>query len=549
MVMKALLGKAGRPAMDLGSGGWLAAGGRRAVSVRNRVVRARCWRGVALAVSLALLGAQSPRLALAIPATPVLTLYRTNNALDVPFYAVAEVAARGSRARPAGSLAQGTSVIPCLVVRAGRPLVDAGGVPWVGFEVVVDSRRATRASAATFRAALAARRGREVRNHHCPAGVRTVLDARNLYAMDKAPWFDPQPAPSRPAVSPGSDLDAIVRAFHGSPHCTAVQQYLIGRRDALARAWARFAAEQAGRWPTARLERARHLDYAMRTALFEAHLGRGCSAYGACERMAIALSLRNRAGEACSPRQGCRYRGDIAGVAAEPSQYNIWDEYLTQISGLASCFLRPDLAGDDDAGRLQAMYDQSRPDIEAILFGGDRALAVAFAGVTGGSPRNLRHYYHPPAMGKCFPGHPRIEYMTGAVARRGSDFALIANRRVEVGARREGGFAFRTVSIDDQAERDVIQTSDDYPGFVLDARQVKLRPVERCRPYGTPASCGFVSVGRHRRVPPWLASGQPLALTCRARTRGESCAEPSQTATVTVGGPCDVLFQPVAGVP
>ncbi len=542
MVMKAWVGKSGHLARARGRGG-------RVMPTKNQAARPGRSRGVALAVSLGWVGVQLPGLALAIPATPVMTLYRFNSALDIPFYAAADVAARGSRAKPVGSLAQGTSVIPCLVVRAGRPLVDAGGVPWVGFEVVVDSRRATRASAATFRAALAERRGREANNHHCSTGATSLLDVRNLYAMEKAPWFDPPPGPSRAAVSAGSDLDAIVRAFHGSPQCAAVQQRLLGRRAALARAWSRFAAEQAGRWPAARLERARHLDYAMRTALFEAHLGRGCSAYGACERKAIALSLRNRASAACSPRQGCRYRGDIAGVAAEPSQYNIWDEYLVQISKLASCFLRPDLAGDDDARRLQAMYAQSRPDIEAILFGNDSALAEAFAGVSGGSAGGLRHYYHPPAMGKCFPGHPRIEYMTGAVARRGRDFALIANRRVEVGARSEGGFAFRTASIDEQAERDVIQTTDDFPGFVLDARQVKLRPAAGCRPFGTPAGCDFTSVGRHRRVPSWLASGQPTALTCRARMRGESCAEAPQVTTVTVGGPCDVLFQPVAGVP
>ena len=50
------------------------------------------------------------------------------------------------------------------------------------------------------------------------------------------------------------------------------------------------------------LARAQHLDYTMRTALFEGHLERGCNAYGACERNIVALSIRNRALERCRAR-------------------------------------------------------------------------------------------------------------------------------------------------------------------------------------------------------------------------------------------------------
>ena len=38
-------------------------------------------------------------------------------------------------------------------------------------------------------------------------------------------------------------------------------------------------------------------------------------------------------------------------------------------------------------------------------------------------------------MGKCFPRHDRVEYMSGAVAENGGDFALIADTRIQVGAR------------------------------------------------------------------------------------------------------------------
>jgi hypothetical protein len=191
----------------------------------------------------------------------------------------------------------------------------------------------------------------------------------------------------------------------------------------------------------------------MRTALYEGHLDRGCSAYGACERNIVALSIRNR-GNSCLGGQGCGYPGDFQGVSSKVSQYNIWDEFLTQISGLTSCFLREDLSGEgvrstaeapldfnaDYYKKIRAMYEQNVEEVERILFGDDRDLAKVFPGTPLGDLKRLRHYYHPPAMGKCFP-EPRVEYMSGAVASRGDDFALIANTRIRCGegARRDVG--------------------------------------------------------------------------------------------------------------
>ena len=126
-----------------------------------------------------------------------------------------------------------------------------------------------------------------------------------------------------------------------------------------------------GVWPRQDLARARHLDFTMRTALFEGHLGRGCNAYGACERNIVALSIRNRALERCFDREGCEAPGDFVGVASTVSQYNIWDEYLTQISGLTACYLRDDLATQPYYAKLQAMYAQNVGDVQRILFGTD----------------------------------------------------------------------------------------------------------------------------------------------------------------------------------
>lgn len=483
-----------------------------------------------------------------IPATAVMTLYRFNGPLEIPYYGVDAFQRSGTRV-PAGTLAQGTSVIPCLLIRDGRPLTDASGTPFVGFDVVVDSRLATRDSAEHFRTMAAARRSMTVSNHHCASSAAYVLDARNLFALDKPPMFEPvytgRPVGGEVGGESTSESDRIIRAFHDSPQCDEANRELVGRHAALQRGWSRFSAENAGRWSGEALSRARHLDYTMRTAIYEAHLDRGCNAYGTCERNIVALSIRNRARESCQRGQGCSYVGDFEGVASKVSQYNIWDEYLTQVSGLTSCFLRRD-RGD----RVRAIYEHSVADVERILFGDDRDLAEIFPRSFVGDLRTLRHYYHPPAMGKCFPGHPRIEFMAGAVARNGSDYALLANTRIEVGEKTPGGYLFKDVVVQDEGDRDAILVLDHYRGFVVDGRKVTLRGSAGCLPYGIPRNCRSDSIGRYRRAPGWLNAGDALEIHCRVPDRGDQCQKEIEPPdVVSVGGVCDTQMRPVGRVP
>ena len=156
-----------------------------------------------------------------IPATPVMTLYRFNGDLEVPYYDI-ESFARSGPSQPSGRLTQGTSLIPCLVVRNGRPLMDRQGTPYVGFEIVVNSRTATPAATNAFKTALQQRRNMTVTNHHCDDAVRHVISIRKIYALDKAPFFDP-PFPSGvnraiPQRKHHSELDQIVQAFHNSAY-------------------------------------------------------------------------------------------------------------------------------------------------------------------------------------------------------------------------------------------------------------------------------------------------------------------------------------------
>jgi hypothetical protein len=427
-------------------------------------------------------------------------------------------------------------------------VTDRKGTPYVGFDVVVDAAKATPESVAVFKRAVANRRGMRVINHHCGKGVRYVLDVRKLYRKTAGALFLPPTGKAVAKLKTDGQLDTIIRAFHNSAGCNAVNRRLTGRRAALARAWSGFIGKQRSRWPDASLQRARKLDYTLRTAIFEGHLGRGCNAYGACERNTIALSIRNRARGSCLKRQGCTFPGDYQGAASKVNQYNIWDEYLTQISGLASCFLRDDLAGDPKYRKWQQMYAQSRPDVERILFGKDQDLQAIFPGNSLRDLKRLRHYYHAPAMGKCFPDHPRVEYMSGAIARKGGNYALIANTRIEVGKAVDGGYRFKRFEVDAADDVDIVKVVDDYRGFVVDGRKVKLRRPRRCAAYGIPRGCRLDSIGRYRKTPSWLTAGKPLGLNCRIRDQGAQCSTPMRLTKVTVGGRCDVEMRPVTGV-
>ena len=480
-----------------------------------------------------------------IPATPVMTLYKFNGALDVPYYEIESFRKRGPSS-PAGTLAQGTSLIPCLVIRGGKPLTDSKGTPYVGFDIVVDSRKATPDSTSKFKRTFAERKSMTVPNHHCASSVRNVISVREMYVLNKPPFFDPPGKGSGGGKGGKGDLDQIVRGFHNSSYCGTANRKLIGRRQALASGWDRFIGANKGKWSKETLARAKHLDYTMRTAIYEGHLDRGCNAYGSCERNIIALSIRNRGRSgSCSKRQGCRFPGDYQGVASKVSQYNIWDEYLTQISGLTSCYLRSDLSGE----KIAKMYEQNVGDVRRILFGNDRDLQDIFRKASLGDIKEMRHYYHAPAMGKCFPKHKRVEYMSGAVARKSGEFALIANTRIQVGNKGGNGYRFEEFKFEEAPEKDIIEIVDNYPGFEVDARKVSLKGSSSCPAYGIPRGCNKGSVGRYRRVPPWLKAGKALGLQCEIKDHGADCRGGGTLKTVTVGGSCDTQMRPVTRVP
>ena len=182
------------------------------------------------------------------------------------------------------------------------------------------------------------------------------------------------------------------------------------------------------------------------------------------------------------------------------------------------------------------------------LFGGEGELDALFPGSARDDLLSLRHYYHAPAMSKCFGDRQGVEYITAAVARRGGDYALLANTRIQVESKQGGDYAFKEFLVETEADADRIRVVDNYPGFLVDGRKVDLKKPSRCVPYGIPAGCGFDHIGRYRRTPSWLDAGKPLELSCRIQAMGEGCTAAPAPTEVSVGGVCDKEMRPVAGV-
>jgi len=128
---------------------------------------------------------------------PSLQTLRQAPERDLPYYEIESFRERGPSS-PAGTLAQGTSLIPCLVIRDGQALTDRKGTPYVGFRILVDPRQATPAATDKFKRASARRKSLRVANHHCDGRVRHVIKVRQLYALNKAPFFDPPGSGDRP---------------------------------------------------------------------------------------------------------------------------------------------------------------------------------------------------------------------------------------------------------------------------------------------------------------------------------------------------------------
>ncbi len=570
------------------------------------------WRAP-VAAALVLVGSfTGPLMAQAadgLPAPPVMSVYKWAAALKLPVYSVDRLPVGGTKPKPAGYIVQGTKVLPCVVKRGGQPIPNARARPFVGYEVLyeeTDTDRLDRQALARHQAALPSRltalRTRVDKlaktvqpSHDCPRGYSgPVINARWLLKIDRAPPAFREPAQDTPdsradtsarvhSSRQGSGtVRELANIFHDSQYCSAVNQHVHGRRARMLAQWDNFVklvgTTNPGLEPSARL--AAHADVVARTATFEGDLAHGCSAHGLCEIDLITLSVKNRAEHArCAngDRQfGCRFQGDYARVAASVTQYNIWDRLFTMKDSITSCYLRRDLQPGASAGRVwrdhygqpsddagaryqkeQARFTAAFERAELILSTPRRSLTRLFAADDKRDILELLHYYHPPAMGKCFPQEPRQEYMSGAYIKRGDAFFLLLGERSLIGRSRRDpvlGAAYELslarLGADASGLERVLLTTP-MPGVLVASSRVAFGTPKRCTAYGVEPNCSFDKVRRYRRTPPWLSSGRAARVTCKSVPNGpKTCATPATGGhSVTLGGRCSIDFMPMSRVP
>lgn len=134
------------------------------------------------------------------------------------------------------------------------------------------------------------------------------------------------------------------------------------------------------------------------------------------------------------------------------------------------------------------------------------------------------------------------------MARKGDDFAPIANARIEVGDKVGGDYRFRELRFTEEADGDRVEIRDSHPGFLVDGRKVDLRPPSGCVPYAIPRRCETGTAGRYRKTPSWPSAGKPLELRCHLADRGASCDGAPVTRPASVGGRREMEMRPVPRV-
>jgi hypothetical protein len=538
-----------------------------------------------------------------------MSVYKWASQLKLPVYAPNRLPINGAKPKPAGYLRQGTKLLPCIVMRGGQPIPHARAQPFVGYEVLLDEpdtsgmntnsltkyQDALPDRLAAFRRQVDSLKDTRVPSHECAKGYAgPVINARLLVKLSRAP-----PAfrePKREKVVTAEDTTSQVRAlvtgpdqvrelatiYHDSKFCASVNKHVHGRRNRMLQSWRDFVDLVESLRPemkvSARL--ASQADIVARTATFEGDLVHGCTAHGLCEIDLITLSVRNRGDHTrCSngdKQFACKYKGDYASAAASVTQYNIWDHLFTMKDSITSCYLRSDLSPErsyagpwldrfgevsDDARakyrKEQARFSAAFSRTELILSTPRAELKNLFRAENEADIHELRHYFHPKAMGKCLPRDPRQEYMPAAYVKRGDSFFLLLRERVLVGASirdpvlgQAFEFSLAEVASDSSGVERVIPTTP-MPDVLVASSRVALGTPSRCTPYGVEASCKFDKVLRHRRTPPWLTSGTAARVTCRNVPDGpKDCSSPAaDVRPVTLGGRCSIDFMPMSRVP
>ncbi len=358
----------------------------------------------------------------------------------------------------------------------------------------------------------------------------------------------------------------MVRLFHETT-CNNLRMSNSTRAD-LIKKWEQFIFNvKAKSGDAGRLaEEAMRVDLATRTVLYESHPSWMGQDMGQCEWDVIALTLRNRA-DLCKKHYGCRFKGDVVGVATSPSQYNIWRDGDANGTFIGSCFLRPDLRDgeylnleDDEKAffrRRVIAFENAVKRTHQILSVSEYELrdqfdVLSYDGNSDPTPemksrglRGLRHYFHPEAMGQCYPSHYKdTRWVTAAYVEHRytsedgtpqSNYSLIRRRRVLPQSQVGDSWSFFAAEIFEERNRNREMTyawnENTYGNGVLPASVVFKYPNDsnQCTYRGTHPEC---SVGEthedhtYRKMKQsWFNpkhGGKSISIQCRIP---KSCSE------------------------
>ncbi len=358
-----------------------------------------------------------------------------------------------------------SAVLPCVIMRDGKPFTGSKGQPMLGYtevyrEPTVSQKPSPRFSelleplhllhqqrkeqTARLEAVKAQYPANKMVEHmNCPDKIDGVIDIGVLFPEKRPVTY--LPAPLAPTLNElgnsiqekiadtdcckpeptKTSVEDLVREFHNSAFCTHIELAHGKRKRQLLENWKAFIEEKTKKFPNLKpqLERAMQADIASRTALYESNPEEGCSGKGLCEKDIILLSIRNRAHDPRCKRKGgfrlygCKHPGDVVGVATPENQYNIWNENIADTTFITSCFLRSDVHPNSNAlsqlswagatidrekyQRQVLVFEETLKRSEKILFQKD--ITGLFKGSDAKHISRIQHYYHPGAMTKCFP--------------------------------------------------------------------------------------------------------------------------------------------------
>jgi len=239
----------------------------------------------------------------------------------------------------------------------------------------------------------------------------------------------PDPITSYMTSDLPNDVLGMVQLFHETT-CNNLRISNSTRVD-LINKWEQFISviETHGNYHYRLALYAVKVDLASRTVQYESHANWSENDKGQCEWDIIALTLINRT-TACSgstkyEHYGCETGGDVVGISTAPKQYHIWRDNSANSTFIGSCFLRSDLKEGEYLNLSRSLGNKYRNRViayeniivrtEEILSTRNEFMTFKFEVLSYDGKTNLsfwekerailglRHYYHPQAMGQCYP--------------------------------------------------------------------------------------------------------------------------------------------------